>query len=138
MMFNTWWSLIIKASSCRTRWRSYLYVHSVISGTSAGEMKLAVTILYRFRDLEYTKSFRDIEGIEASSVYSEIGMEVTLINWVCLPVVTIYLYVWSRDLMRTPGYHHDGFIASPELVRRTYLYTLLVSKNQRLLTHILL
>ena len=34
--------------------------------------------------------------------------------------------MWSRDPTCTPGYHHDGFIATPELVHRMYGYTLYI------------
>ena len=62
-----------------------------------------------------------------------IKMYVKLMGCKVLIITTIIIYVWSRNPTCTPGYHHDGFIATPEFVHREYGYTLLVSKNQRVL-----
>ncbi len=38
---------------------------------------------------------------------------------------TIYIYIYTKRIaMCPPGYHHNGFMATPELGHRMYGYTL--------------
>ena len=46
----------------------------------------------------------------------------------------IYLYIYIiMKTMYTPGYHHNGFVATHALGHMMYSYTLLVPMNQRVL-----
>ncbi len=43
----------------------------------------------------------------------------------CIYIYNIYIYIYTKCItMCPPGYHHNGFMATPELGHRMYGYTL--------------
>ncbi len=51
--------------------------------------------------------------------------------------IYIYIYIYTKRItMCPPGYHHNGFMATPELGHRMYGYTLFYSVNKYTISHI--